>query len=1465
MDGQRQQYIPPPPPPRQPAHIPAQLQSQLQPLVPPPPPGPPPGTTGYGVPQGWQPQSWGKSVLTTGLPPPPPPPQNQQHAPYQPAAMAAMDNLPLTSATYVPGNDTIGGFPPLYDPPGRPTYEPYLQRPTAPQPYLTEASYNPQTPGGRIGQPHVYSHTAGPDQSHYGDSQFPSSSTQGTPSHGVNLVKSPSYRQSSGNGSLAGLSPGIAASQWPLERVLQWLAKNGFSQDWQETFKSLELQGADFLELGLAWNGRGNLGKIHRVVYPQLQKECARRGVEYDQAREREEGRRIRQLIRHLNEGSEDTVSTPLQGEPPVTIPGPADNAYATYNPKFIPEPRSAGANGKLDFTAEQQSLAQRPSTANVGKPGSQMRSFTTPISAHPHHDSPLDSPSREPTTWLRSDYTRGVLAGLGEHRRQSPSTSSEVQFHPGSSSPKSGSPAMHTDSTAAAGRNTGRYYEQHRVAQEANRQSPQDSTPGRPLSGESTSTQREPSKGIREFFKKKTKSNTSNHASPEEPSSEYPTTPEPSTLYSVGAYSNSDLSLGERPSSSSKPKTKKWIFATTDGVNYRLIDVTDYESVETLRAVICKNLEISDWASAQIFLTEPGQTEHDEPVNDTNLAIYRRRKSDAYGSLKLFVHGTSDRATKNRPHNFNGLGVSIPSGGEKPALSPVAIQTPIHRKPLDEDALQRISPQNPKPSSPLLNSRQPTLRLKSSKNDLISSQDSQKASDTDNADIAARHESYLLDVERKQRENHISRHRKPTYGETGYRGGFVDFDLPRVSPYEERRLSSSDEKKPETLVPLRKPPVAPNESNTLTKVNSLRKAPGQRERLHLHTHAQNQASHGLGAVLASVGRMTSAIGTPIPSGRDSSSPSSANRDSVSSESERAHTGDSAGTASSRTTLGKFRDKKHKLPCTFFWFFKTLITYFVDSGIASKWAPDGGQRSPSFVPPASARPSSVSSRPSIQSRKSFGPVIDFEEQQVSFQETSRAAAEASDDDSDDGLFMVPLANNKPQNPEPQTQVNSEEKPVLSVDTKQKPGRYLVPPSSPDEEKPPPDRRHSFASGDLWASRPPVEGVIDNLDSFFPGVDLDAPYLGEPQSPSSKGKDSDGDATMRPKQEYPAPPPMPPTDPVARPGTGNAARQIMSRNNGGGGLGRAKSIRDIARGAAVRTKSVNASPQRSNVPLRRKSTKMFGAKIIQMSPKPGSRLSNLDPIPQSAAHQASSSASQPQPTFRIIRGELIGKGTYGRVYLGINADNGEVLAVKQVEINPRVAGTDRDKIKEMVAALDQEIDTMQHLEHANIVQYLGCERGEFSISIYLEYISGGSIGSCLRKHGKFQESVVKSLTRQTLSGLAYLHEMGILHRDLKADNILLDVDGTCKISDFGISKKTNDIYVNDSSNSMQGTVFWMAPEVIQSQGQGYSAKVDIWSLGCVVLEMFAGRRPWSKEEAIGAIFKLGSLGQAPPHS
>ena len=427
------------------------------------------------------------------------------------------------------------------------------------------------------------------------------------------------------------------------------------------------------------------------------------------------------------------------------------------------------------------------------------------------------------------------------------------------------------------------------------------------------------------------------------------------------------------------------------------------------------------------------------------------------------------------------------------------------------------------------------------------------------------------------------------------------------------------------------------------------------------------------------------------------------------------------------------------------------------------------------------------------------------------------------------------------------------------------------------------RRQSFARDDVWANRPPAEDLLKDLEAYFPHLDVDQPVLEDlvgspPASPDITTNEVNPMENAIPGNTYaqgyirsslydrPRPMSIAEESIAEEPDTlGSEDSTLKSRvtiaqrsMRKSGGLGRMKSIRDVARGRIEGNNKRYTQPSTSansgNIG-RRKSTKMFGHNIVQIKPGRGSRVSLIEAVPKDLPPG--------QNSFQIGRGQLIGKGSYGRVYLGINLTTGDFLAVKQVEVNQKAAGQDKDKMKEMVKALDQEIDTMQHLDHRNIVQYLGCERKEYSISIFLEYISGGSVGSCLRKHGKFEENLVRWLTWQTLEGLAYLHDKGVLHRDLKADNILLDVDGTCKISDFGISKKTDNIYGNDVTNSMQGSVFWMAPEVIRSQGQGYSAKVDIWSLGCVVLEMFAGRRPWSKEEAIGAIYKLGSLNQAPP--
>ena len=240
-------------------------------------------------------------------------------------------------------------------------------------------------------------------------------------------------------------------------------------------------------------------------------------------------------------------------------------------------------------------------------------------------------------------------------------------------------------------------------------------------------------------------------------------------------------------------------------------------------------------------------------------------------------------------------------------------------------------------------------------------------------------------------------------------------------------------------------------------------------------------------------------------------------------------------------------------------------------------------------------------------------------------------------------------------------------------------------------------------------------------------------------------------------------------------------------------------------------------------------------------------------------------------LKYLKGAMIGQGSFGTVFLALHAVTAELMAVKQVEMPSKVGGTTDAKKNNMIEALKHEITLLKDLKHENIVRYLGSNSDETHLNIFLEYVAGGSVATMLQNYGSLPEGLVANFVRQILQGLSYLHSKDIIHRDIKGANILVDNKGTVKISDFGISKRVEaSTLLNPGPHkrggprvSLQGSVFWMAPEVIRSQGQGYSAKVDIWSLGCVVLEMFAGKRPWSKEEAIGAIYKLGSLNQAPP--
>ncbi|KIK70895.1 hypothetical protein GYMLUDRAFT_301387 [Collybiopsis luxurians FD-317 M1] len=407
----------------------------------------------------------------------------------------------------------------------------------------------------------------------------------------------------------------------------------------------------------------------------------------------------------------------------------------------------------------------------------------------------------------------------------------------------------------------------------------------------------------------------------------------------------------------------------------------------------------------------------------------------------------------------------------------------------------------------------------------------------------------------------------------------------------------------------------------------------------------------------------------------------------------------------------------------------------------------------------------------------------------------------------------------------------------------------------------------------WAPRPLPEDMYEKLDQYFPEHDLDKPVI-EATSGGTSPTTATVDVGLGPG--VPPVPPIPPEKDLPPP-----VRDSRDRERSSDKLERdrsriraKKSIRIVAQEHKKRIDrtsmadqysvngysdvgTMNSSAIHAANMLRKRSTKLWGSKLEEVTTE------NEYYGRTSASTPDSPSASGPT-TFKWVRGELIGRGTYGRVYLALNATTGEMMAVKQVEIPQTLSDKHDSRHATVVNALKSESETLKDLDHPNIVQYLGFEETPANLSIFLEYVPGGSIGSVLLKHGKFAEDVTKSFTGQILSGLEYLHSKGILHRDLKADNILVEMSGICKISDFGISKRTADEAAGGgAATAMQGTVFWMAPEVINPQGKVYNSKIDIWSVGCVVLEMWAGMRPWNGDEMVAVMFKLWSSKLPPP--
>jgi len=203
-----------------------------------------------------------------------------------------------------------------------------------------------------------------------------------------------------------------------------------------------------------------------------------------------------------------------------------------------------------------------------------------------------------------------------------------------------------------------------------------------------------------------------------------------------------------------------------------------------------------------------------------------------------------------------------------------------------------------------------------------------------------------------------------------------------------------------------------------------------------------------------------------------------------------------------------------------------------------------------------------------------------------------------------------------------------------------------------------------------------------------------------------------------------------------------------------------------------------------------------------------------------------------------KGPMLGCGAFSTCFSGFDLTTGSLIAVKQVHLIRNSFSQESKLIDEICA----EIKIMEKLDHPNIVRYLNCELEENHLNIFLEYVAGGSISSLISKFGPFPQAVIKRYLKQILMGLSYLHSEGILHRDIKGANILVDGNGTIKLADFGASAKLKNLStLTGEFKSVRGTPAFMAPEVIR--GEGYGRKSDIWSLGAVALEMATGLPPW----------------------